>query len=84
MAILDRSESGPLFGPDGWTVKLIKGRERSSRSKLGPYYEARPDGGKTLFAEGEEKKGDLESLRVYVARGNVEVYTLDGIVWKTK
>ena len=83
MAVLDRSESGPLFGPDGLTIKLIKGRERAARCKLGPYYEARPGGERTLFAEGEGAKCELATLRVYVGLGRKDVYTLDGIIWKS-
>ena len=56
-------------------------------SKLGSYYGKLPDGGKKLFAPGEEaKRGkgtQLQWLRVYVCEGGPEVFELDGILWKT-
>eukprot|EP00741_Cyanophora_paradoxa_P014932 tig00020830_g14406.t1 len=69
MATHDLSDSGPRFGAgDGFVVPLKGGggRERVARSKLGPFYEVRPDGKKTLFADEEGKEATLEELRVFV------------------
>lgn len=57
-------------------------------SKLGPYYEKAPGGGRTLFAAGEEaKRGKgvlLRWLRVYVAAGGPVRWELNGIMWNTE
>ena len=48
------------------------GSERVANAKLGPYYEAMPDGGRSIFAPGEGTKvqgsvaTELTSLKSYV------------------
>lgn len=55
-----------------------------ARSRLGTFYTRMPDGGRSLFAAGDDpKRTTLRSLRVYVAEGDGERWELDGIVWKT-
>eukprot|EP00892_Ulva_mutabilis_P006174 jgi/Ulvmu1/3929/UM018_0152.1 len=86
-AVLDRAESGPLFGPDGLRIPLAASDPKQAFSKLGSYYARRPDGARNLFADGEEvKRGkgtQLVWLRTYVAEGGPETFELDGIIWKT-
>lgn len=57
-------------------------------SKLGPYYERAPGGGRNLFAPGEEvKRGKgtlLRWLRVYVSSAGPVEWELNGIMWNTK
>eukprot|EP01025_Chloroclados_australasicus_P002149 TRINITY_DN104985_c0_g1_i1.p4 TRINITY_DN104985_c0_g1~~TRINITY_DN104985_c0_g1_i1.p4 ORF type:complete len:102 (-),score=23.48 TRINITY_DN104985_c0_g1_i1:242-511(-) len=85
MAVLDKVESGPLFGPDGLRIPLAPANEKQCKSKLGSYYARRPDGGRTLFAQGENAKStELVDLKVFVRSGDPVSWELDGIVWKTK
>ena len=72
LATIDEPETGPRFGSDGFVVRLDPGSERTVQSKLGPYYEAMPGGGRSIFAPGEGRKvqgstaAELSSLRTYV------------------
>lgn len=68
LAVLDDPDSGPKFGADALVIPLRPPRatweegeekDRICMSKLGSYYERRPDGGKTLFGQGENLKGTL-------------------------
>ena len=71
LATVDEPETGPRFGADGLVIAMNPGRERVATSKLGPYYEALPDGTRTVFstAASGSKKGsstELTALRTYV------------------
>ena len=72
LATIDEPETGPRFGSDGFVVRLESGAERMANSKLGPYYEALPGGGRSIFAPGEGTKSqgaivtELVQLRTYV------------------
>lgn len=83
MAVIDSPQLGVQFGPDG--LKLLQpGKERMAKCRLGSYYSRLPDGSRSLFAPGESEKGaELVSLKCFVAQGEGESWTLDGIVWKT-
>ena len=67
------------------TIPLAPSNPRLAKSRLGTYYARLPDGGRSLFAEGETGKegAQLKSLRVWVAEGGPEAWELDGVVWKT-
>lgn len=74
LAVVDEPETGPKFGADSFVVPLRPPRagweesekDRVAYSKLGSYFERRPDGGKTLFADGEDAKGEvLRELKVF-------------------
>lgn len=64
LAIIDLGDSGPNFGAEGLHVLLRPGQERLAKSRLGSYYARRADGGRTLFAKGEEKGAQLVDLKV--------------------
>ena len=72
LATIDMPETGPRFGSDGFVVRMDPGSERQATAKLGPYYEAMPGGGRSIFAadEGEKMQGSrttkLTMLRTYV------------------
>eukprot|EP01026_Neomeris_dumetosa_P055281 TRINITY_DN5015_c0_g2_i1.p2 TRINITY_DN5015_c0_g2~~TRINITY_DN5015_c0_g2_i1.p2 ORF type:complete len:316 (-),score=40.55 TRINITY_DN5015_c0_g2_i1:517-1431(-) len=84
MAVIDKADYGPLFGPDGLRIPLQPPNFKSCKSKLGSYYARRPDGGRTLFADGENPKStELVDLKIFVAVGDRVKWELDGIVWKT-
>lgn len=75
LAVVDQPDTGPKFGADSFVVNLRPPRagwgegEESDRvafSKLGSYYEVRPDSGRTLFGDGENGKGEvLLELKVF-------------------
>lgn len=74
LAVVDEPETGPKFGADSFVAPLRPPRaqwaetekDRIAYSKLGSYYERRPDGGRTLFADGENPKGEvLKELKVF-------------------
>jgi hypothetical protein len=46
--------------------------KRRAASRLGPYYERRPDGGSSLFLKAEAKGAQLVALRVYVGLEETE------------
>eukprot|EP00238_Polyblepharides_amylifera_P009615 CAMPEP_0196574268 /NCGR_PEP_ID=MMETSP1081-20130531/4017_1 /TAXON_ID=36882 /ORGANISM="Pyramimonas amylifera, Strain CCMP720" /LENGTH=276 /DNA_ID=CAMNT_0041892235 /DNA_START=263 /DNA_END=1093 /DNA_ORIENTATION=+ len=69
MAIIDEPGGGPQWGPDGLKVDL---GSRSATSRLGPYYERRSDGKKTLFSSQEGANAELLELRVYVGLEETE------------
>ena len=64
MAIIDEDGKGPKWGPDGLQVDL---EQRAARCRLGSYYDAMPNGDKSMFRGGAVK---LRELRVYVALGD--------------
>lgn len=64
LAIIDKAEAGPQFGAEGLTIPLQPGQERLAKSRLGTYYARRADGGRSLFAAGEEKRAQLTELKV--------------------
>ena len=73
LATIDMPETGPRFGSDGFVVRMdTPGAERQACAKLGPYYEAMPGGGRSIFAvdEGAKMQGtittELTMLRTYV------------------
>jgi hypothetical protein len=72
LATIDMPETGPRFGSDGFVVRLEPGSERNAVTKLGPYYEVMPGGGRSIFAAGEGNKvqgsfaTELAELRTYV------------------
>ena len=67
LAVVDDPDSGPKFGADSLVVPLKppraaweeSERDRMAYSKLGSYYERRPDGGNCLFGKDESGKGTL-------------------------
>jgi hypothetical protein len=65
LAIIDKADSGPQFGAEGLKVLLQPGQERVAKSRLGSYYARRADGGRCLFAAGEEKRAELLDLKVH-------------------
>lgn len=69
MAIIDEPGKGPQWGPDGLKVNIAA---RTAGSRLGPYYERRPDGGSSLFLKAEAKGAQLVALRVYVGLEETE------------
>lgn len=88
----DVESEGPQFGPEGLIIRMTPGKEQTARSRLGAYYEERPDGTQHLFtdaenvkARGGKLKGDAQLLRLraFVAEGDGEKWELDGVVWKT-
>jgi len=84
LAVIDKPEIGVKFAPDGLHC-LVPGRERTATSRLGSYYMKKPDGGRSLFAPGEDpKRAAVKSVRCYVAEGEGEAWALDGIVWSTQ
>lgn len=84
LALVDRPGVGPQWGAEGLKIPLAAGDERRVKCRLGTYYARRPDGARTLFADGEDPRStELASLRVYVAAGAAEEWALDGVVWKT-
>lgn len=64
LAVIDKAEAGPQFGAEGLSIPLQQGQERIGKSRLGSYYARRADGGRTLFAVGEEKRAQLVDLKV--------------------
>jgi len=72
LATIDMPETGPRFGSDGFVVRMDPSMERIANAKLGPYYEAMPGGGRSIFAPGEGVKvqgsvaTELTMLRTYV------------------
>lgn len=82
LALIDRPGVGPAWGAEGLTIPLAAGDPHKAKCRLGTYYARLPDGGRSLFADGESEKGtQLTSLRVYVAAGDPEAWALDGVVW---
>lgn len=75
LAVVDDPDAGPKFGADALVVPLMPPRaqwgeedvkNRMAMSKLGSYYERRPDGANCLFGEGESGKGtELLELKVF-------------------
>lgn len=74
LAVLDQPDTGPKFGADSLVVPLRppganwreNERDRLAYSKLGSYYEKRPDGVNTLFGKAENPKGEtLLELKVF-------------------
>lgn len=72
LAVVDQPDTGPKFGADSLVIPLrAPGSTSGERdciaySKLGSYYERRPDGSNCLFGEGESGKGEmLTDLKVY-------------------
>jgi hypothetical protein len=53
----DNEQSGIFFGPDSLVIPLDS--RKSARSKLGAYYETLPDEGRSLFAFGGRKGGEV-------------------------
>ena len=64
LAVIDKAEAGPQFGAEGLTIPLQPGQELLAKSRLGTYYARRADGGRSLFAAGEEKRAQLTDLKV--------------------
>lgn len=74
LAVMDEPDAGPKFGADALVIPLRpprakwddETRDRMAMSKLGSYYERRPDGANTLFGKGENGKGTpLLELKVF-------------------
>ena len=62
--MIDKAEAGPQFGAEGLIIPLQRGQEQLAKSRLGTYYARREDGGRSLFADGEEKRAQLTELKV--------------------
>lgn len=87
LAVVDKPEAGIAFGAEGLKL-LVPGKERLAKCRLGSFYAKMPvsagDGGKNLFAPGEDLKGaQVESIECWVGMGKGETWELDGIIWKT-
>lgn len=74
LAVIDDPDYGPKFGADALVIPLRPPRaewddnlrDRMAMSKLGSYYERRPDGSNTLFGKGESGKGTpLKELKIF-------------------
>lgn len=74
LAVIDQPDTGPRFGSGELYIPLRPPRatwesdirDKRAMSKLGSYYEKKPDGGNCLFADGESGKGTLLiDLKVY-------------------
>lgn len=74
LAVIDEPDTGPRFGSGELYIPLRppraeweqNDRDRRAMSKLGSYYQRRPDGRNCLFADGESGKGTLlAELKVY-------------------
>ncbi|KAI0566533.1 hypothetical protein FGB62_7g326 [Gracilaria domingensis] len=74
LAVVDQPDTGPKFGADSLVIPLRPPsadiandlRDRMALSKLGSYYERRPDGHNCLFGDGESGKGTvLAQLKVF-------------------
>ncbi|KAK3259684.1 hypothetical protein CYMTET_31331, partial [Cymbomonas tetramitiformis] len=69
------AESAGAVAPGLWLARrgcgsaLVKLEGRVAASRLGTYYEARPDGGRSLF---NGKSADLTMCRVYVGLEETE------------
>lgn len=67
LAVVDDPDAGPKFGADGLVIPLRPPRaeweederDRVALSKLGSYYERKPDGGNCLFGRDESGKGTV-------------------------
>mmetsp|Transcript_8632 Transcript_8632/g.21570 ORF Transcript_8632/g.21570 Transcript_8632/m.21570 type:complete len:100 (-) Transcript_8632:922-1221(-) len=83
MAVVDRMDQGPQWGPGDFKIPMAKPTLNLATSKLIDY--ARPPGGKSksIFAPGEGGKTELVELRAYVRKGGKLNYELDGLRWKT-
>lgn len=60
-------------------------RERRARSRLGTYYERRPDGGRSLFTDDEGREAEVTALRVWVGVGvapGTEGYKPSALQWQ--
>ena len=66
LAIIDEPSTGPRFGADGFDVPLSSASPRSARCKLGPYYERRTDGCRSLFGDAEGAATLLTEFKAYV------------------
>ena len=58
---------------------------RTAGSRLGPYYERRPDGGSSLFVKAEAKGAQLVALRIYVgleATDKAQGYAPNMLQWQ--
>jgi len=67
VAVIDNANEGPCFGSGSLCAYMRPGSERSAVCQLGPYYERLPDGGNSLFADGESRNGaQLVELKVLV------------------
>ena len=75
LAIIDKADAGPQFGAEGLSIALQPGRERTAKSRLGSYYAKRADGGRSLFAPGEEKGAQLTDLKVRVPGQRAHAWT---------
>lgn len=85
LAVMDKPDAGIRFGAEGLGL-LLPGRERLAKCRLGTYYARTPDGGRSLFAPGEDiKAAEVVELRCYVAEGPGESWALEGldVVWRT-
>ncbi|PXF41436.1 hypothetical protein BWQ96_08817 [Gracilariopsis chorda] len=74
LAVVDEPDTGPKFGADSFVIPLRPPRvdreedqsDRIAYSKLGSYYERRPDGHNCLFGENESGKGTvLTELKIF-------------------
>jgi len=63
MAIIDEPGKGPQWGPDGLKIDIAN---RQATSRLGSYYERRPDGNKSLFSSQEKGSAEIVALQVFV------------------
>mmetsp|Transcript_41960 Transcript_41960/g.133922 ORF Transcript_41960/g.133922 Transcript_41960/m.133922 type:complete len:192 (-) Transcript_41960:672-1247(-) len=63
MAIVDEPGKGPQWGPDGLKINIDN---RTAASRLGPYYERLPGGGKTLFTKAEGSSAEVVELKIFV------------------
>ena len=82
MAIIDEPGSCARFGPEGLA---LSSDGRTARSRLGTYYERRPDGSRSLFSAAEGGSARVAELRVWVGVGvapGTEGYTPNALQWQ--
>lgn len=73
MSVLDDPDTGPKFGADGLIVMMLSpfqtkpdGLEKIASSKLGTFYEVRPDKVRHVFSSKDDRRGtELLWLRTY-------------------
>lgn len=79
MGVVDKPETGPVFGAEGLSIPMFAKNPKLARCKLGPYYERLPSGGGSMLAGGQPG-ADLKSFKVYVANWGDEDIPFDDAI----
>jgi hypothetical protein len=85
LAVVDKMDQGPQFGPGDLKILLKGGNPRKVTCKLIDYQRPSPRT-KSLFNPAVETSTSTElvELKVYVRKGGKLKYTLDGLRWKSE